>query len=350
MSHKTTQQLRTRRGVSMVYTIISMTVMIGFTSLAVDLGRAQLAKTQLQAAADASALYGAQGLFDGTASTKAITVAGQNTVDGGTLTLQSGDVTTGYWANGTFSASGTTRAIRVIARKTKARGTGVPLLFAGVLGQRTLDITVNSYATAIGSTSVTITAQAKANPWLAGMPAGTTANDYDSAPSASPSAVTGLSMVPGDKLNFNFSGGVSYLPNSSANGPDGDTSFNVFNHIWTGYSGGREHGMSNVTAPITAVMGIFLNNSQPDTQGAPPADLDFSTAAQRDFATLSPALRQPFFIGDGLRNDGITPQDFVVPAGATRLYICVMDGQQWSDNIGSFNTTISYPAKYTLVK
>lgn len=346
-----TYMLHRRRGVSVIYTFITMTVLLGFLSLGVDLGRAQLAKTQLQAAADAAALYGAQGLFDSTASSKAIAVAAQNLVDAATLTLQSNDVTTGYWSNGTFStSSGGTSAIRVRARKINSRGTGIPLLFAGVLGRRVLDITVDSYATGVASTSVTITAQAKANPWLAGMPNGTTANDYDSAPIDSPAAVTGLNFAPGDELNFDFDGGVSYLPNTSANGPDGDSSFTLYNHIYTGFSGGREHGMSNLTAPITAVVGVFLNDNAPNTQGTPPSDLDFSTLDSRDFASLSPALRQPFFIGDGMRNDGTTAQKFVVPAGATRLYIAVMDGQQWSDNSGSFNTNISHPAQYTLVK
>ena len=57
-----------------------------------------------------------------------------------------------------------------------------------------------------------------------------------------------------------------------------------------------------------------------------------------------------FFIGDGLRADGVTLQDFIVPAGATRLYIGVMDGQQWSDNSGSLSTTVTKPTVITTVK
>ncbi|MBV8781299.1 MAG: hypothetical protein JO353_07870, partial [Phycisphaerae bacterium] len=41
--------------------------------------------------------------------------------------------------------------------------------------------------------------------------------------------------------------------------------------------------------------------------------------------------------------DGVTAQNFVVPTGATRLFIGIMDGQQWSDNSGSGSMTITNP-------
>ncbi|HVT91037.1 MAG TPA: pilus assembly protein TadG-related protein [Tepidisphaeraceae bacterium] len=344
---------RRHNGTALIYLIVAMTTLLLFASLAVDLGRAQLAKTELRRAADAAARYGAAGFKVDTSTVKnnAIAAAAANKVDEQSLVLQNSDITTGFWSNGTFSTSGTgTSAVRVTAKRVKSRNTGIPLLFAGILGRTTLDLTVQSYATYTPEVNVTITAQSKANPWLAGMPNGTTANDYDSAPLDSPSQVTGLSIVPGEKLNFDFSGGASYLPGQAANGPDGTTSFILYNHIYTGYNTGRENGFSNLTAPITAVVGVFLNDSQPNTQGAPPPDLDFSSDSSRDFSTLSPQLRQPFFIGDGMRADGVTPQDFIVPAGATRLYIGIMDGQQWSDNSGSFNTTVIIPSQVILVK
>lgn len=342
---------RSERGIAMVYMIVALATLILFASLAVDLGRAQLAKTELQRAADAAARYGASGFATNSVTSNAIAAGGDNKVDGTSLVIKNSDVTSGYWNNGTFSTSGSgTSAVRVTAKRTASRSTGIPLLFAGIAGQKTLDITVQSYATYVAAVSVSIVAQSKANPWLAGMPSGTTANDYDSAPTDTPAQVTGLSITPGKALNFSFSGSANYLPGYSTNGPDGDLSFILYNHIYTGYNSGREHGMSNLTAPITAVVGVFLDAGQPDTEGAPPADLDFSSASSRDFSSLSPAVRQPFFIGDGLRADGHTPQDFIVPTGATRLFIGIMDGQQWSDNSGSFTTNIAYPAKITLVK
>jgi Flp pilus assembly protein TadG len=342
---------RDRRGIALVYATTVMTIMIMFTSLAVDMGRAQLAKTELHAAADAAARYGAQGYANSAVTSNAVAAAAENKVDGMPLALQNSDITLGVWNNGAFYTSGSgMSAVRVTARRTNSRGTAIPLLFTSMFGLTTLDITVQSVATYIPGASTSITAQARGNPWLAGMPAGTTANDFDIAGPDSPTLVSGLSILAGGKLNFIFSGSASYLPNTSANGPDGDNSFILYNHIWTGYNGGREHGMSNLTAPITAVVGVFLTDNQPDTEGAPPADLDFTSDASRDFATLSPALRQPFFIGDGLRADGVTPQDFIIPAGATRFYIGIMDGQQWSDNSGSFSTNVVIPPTITVVK
>lgn len=342
---------RNRGGYTFILAIVAMTTMCMIISLAVDLGRAQLAKTQLRAAADAAARYGARGFSNNSVNSNAKAAALQNLVDGTGLVLQNADIAEGYWNGTSFStSSGTISAVRVTARRLQSRSTAVPLFFSAMMGRRGLDITVQSIATYTAPTTVAITAQAKANPWLAGMPNGTTANEYDSAPIDTPAQVTGIPITPGAKMNFSFSGGVSYLPGTGANGPDGDTDYVLYNWIYDGFSGGREHGKSNLTAPITAVVGIFLNDANPTTQGAPPTDLDFSSSTSRDFSTLSPQLRQPFFIGDGKRNDGSTVQDFVVPTGATRLYIGVMDGQQWSDNSGSFTTNVTLPSQIILVK
>lgn len=338
-------------GVMLVYMIVALVTLLLLSSLAVDLGRAQLAKTELRRAADAAARYGAQGFANNSVTANAIAVAAQNNVDGSALVLQNNDVTIGKWRNNAFYTSGSgTDAVRVTARRTAARNTAIPLLFAGIAGRSRLDITVQSVATYEQQSSVNITALAKANPWLAGMPNGTTANDYDSAPDCTPQQVTGLTIMEGATLNFSFAGGVSYLPGTSASGPDGNTGFILYNHIYTGFSGGREHGKSNLTAPITSVIGIFLTDANPTTEGSPPADLDFTSDASRDFATLTPELRQPFFIGDGLRADGSTRQSFIVPTGASRLFIGVMDGQQWSDNSGSFTTNVSFPMTITMVR
>ncbi|HVT91036.1 MAG TPA: pilus assembly protein TadG-related protein [Tepidisphaeraceae bacterium] len=335
----------------MIYMIIVLTVLLLFASLAVDLGRAQLAKTELRRAADAAARYGASGFANNSVVNNAIAAAADNNVDGTSLVLQSSDVTIGVWNNGAFKTSGAgTSAVRVRAYRTSARNTGIPLLFAGIFRSRTIDITAQSIATYVPATNVTINAQSKGDPWLAGMPNGTTANSYDSAPNNSPTQVSGLTITPGGKLHFDFDGSVSYLPGKGSFGPDGNLGRMIYNGWYTGFNTGQEHGMSNLTAPITSVVGVFLDDTQPDKAGALPADLDFSSDSSRDFSTLSPQVRQPFFIGDGLRNDGTTPQDFIVPAGATRLFIGVMDGQQWSDNSGSFATNISMPPTITMVQ
>jgi hypothetical protein len=118
-----------------------------------------------------------------------------------------------------------------------------------------------------------------------------------------------------------------------------------------GHDVGDEHGIANVVAPIDALIGVFLGPDQPDSSAAPEA-LDFSTPALRDFASLSPLLKQPFFIGDGRRNDFTTLQVFIVPAGATRLFLGTMDGYDWVNNVGSLDVTatnVPEPATIVLV-
>ncbi len=134
----------------------------------------------------------------------------------------------------------------------------------------------------------------------------------------------------------------SYYPGTQPFDPDGDPNW-IINDYYAGQNGGSEHGIADLYAPLTSVIGVFLDDSQPDSSAAP-ASLDFSTQSSRDFATLNPMLKQPFFIGNGYRADGVTLQNFVVPTGATRFYIGVMDGQQWSDNSGSLTTTVTKPA------
>ena len=56
-----------------------------------------------------------------------------------------------------------------------------------------------------------------------------------------------------------------------------------------------------------------------------------------------------FFIGDGRTTSG-TVQQFIVPPGATRLFIGKMDGYEWNNNFGTSTVTIHPPAQVTIVK
>ena len=51
-------QRKQRKGVALIYITVAMTAMLAFCSLAVDLGRAQMVKTQLHSTADAAAQRG----------------------------------------------------------------------------------------------------------------------------------------------------------------------------------------------------------------------------------------------------------------------------------------------------
>jgi hypothetical protein len=73
------------------------------------------------------------------------------------------------------------------------------------------------------------------------------------------------------------------------------------NHIWD--DNRDENGISDITAPFDCLVGVFLDDTQPD-QTPVLASLDFGTQQSRDYLTLAPLLKQVFFIGDGLTSGG----------------------------------------------
>ena len=185
--------------------------------------------------------------------------------------------------------------------------------------------------------AVLINVPGTSNPWLAGMPDGTPASSGDVAPTHSPVLVTGIDVSVGGTLNFfatggvlNFGGcdGVSVPPCAP---PDGAGGF--FFHF-----AGAEHGKSNTRAPANSLLGVFLDDIQPNLTPAP-ATLDFLSLGI-DFPQLSPELKQVFFIGDGL--NGGSPQDFFIPPGATRLFLGTLDGFGSFNNTGSFNVQVDF--------
>lgn len=177
--------------------------------------------------------------------------------------------------------------------------------------------------------AATINVPGTANLYLAGMPDGTDLNG-DTAPGQSP--VFGGTVNGGDRLTFSASGTVHNSPNGANDGPDGNIGL-IYPHI-----PGDANGMSSITAPMNALLGVFLDDSMPSL-GAAPEGLSFG-ADDLDFASLSPLLGQIFFIGDGLNADGLS-QIFVAPEGATRLFLGTMDTSQWENNGGSFEVTVS---------
>lgn len=170
-----------------------------------------------------------------------------------------------------------------------------------------------------------------ASPWLAGMPDGSGANFQDFAPGQSP-ILAPVSVIPGSTITWSAQGKVGH-PNyyGDQTGPDGSPG-SVFGH-----SSGAENGISDVTSPINALLGVFLGPGQPDLNPAP-AGLSFANAAARDYLSLSPLLQQVFFMGDGWTS-GSVAQSLVVPAGATRLYLGTMDGFGWWNNDGAIEVS-----------
>lgn len=171
------------------------------------------------------------------------------------------------------------------------------------------------------------------NPYLAGMPNGTTCCSGDSAPAQSPVLFTGA-LTPGSTLTFTVTGSVSHLGGVATLPPDGDAGGVA--------SSPSNHGIATYSGPVDALVGVFLDASLP-TSSAAPTGLDFTGAGLGTaFPTLSPALKQVFFIGDGRTGNGSgSVQTFVVPAGATRLFLGTSDGFGWFNNSGSFVVTVS---------
>jgi hypothetical protein len=189
--------------------------------------------------------------------------------------------------------------------------------------------------------AVTVSVPGTSDPWLAGMPNGSTASYFDSAPAQSP-VLAGISIVPGASYVFIASGLVDHgVTPPSFNGPEGD--INSLTIHWPG----AENGIADLLVPFNALVGVFLDSNQPNLTGAP-GSLDFSTSGSRNFASLTPLLKQPFFIGDGKTASG-TKQYFTAPAGATRLFLGTMDNYEWSNNNGSFDVNVVAEAPPSLL-
>ena len=187
---------------------------------------------------------------------------------------------------------------------------------------------------ATGSASAQVSVPSTSNPYLAGLPAGSSCCSGDVAPTNSPVQVA-VTLSPGATVTFSATGGVDNTGAVPSLPPDGGGVFST----------SPNNGISGGTWPINALVGVFLDGSLPTSSPAP-ADLDFSgTGIGTSFTTLSPALKQVFFIGDGLTGTGTgSTQTFVVPAGATRLFLGTTDGFGWFNNSGAFSVIVNSSA------
>jgi len=173
--------------------------------------------------------------------------------------------------------------------------------------------------------SAVLRVPATANPYLAGMPNGARAHLGDSAPRQSPVLVN-LSLVDAIAVSFVASGGANHTPSCPPHCDPPDGSSILASH-------GSENGISDVTAPYDSLLGVFLDDTRPNETRAP-RGLGFGSIGG-DFLTLSPKLKQVFFIGAGTTRRGAVRR-YLVPKGATKLYLGTMDGYDWNNNSGSF--------------
>jgi hypothetical protein len=216
-------------------------------------------------------------------------------------------------------------------------------------GTVTILATIVCLSTSLYAQSTAVSVPGTANLWLAGMADGTTMSysngqPSDSAPAQSPVLVSGMQSGAGQWVEFSgVTGLVSIDPTWHSMGPEGLDGY-VRSRVY-----GTNYWKSNITAPVDGLIGVFLSDMV--QIGIVPPALDFSTAASRDYSTLSPMLNQTFFIGDGLVTDG-TQQKVFVPAGATRLFLGTLDTSQWGNNTGAFDLTVTVvpePATMTML-
>ena len=149
-----------RRGFSSIYIVVALVALCGFVSFGVDYGRVQLAKTQLQGAADAAVRAAAAKIDEGAIAAKdaAVAIAAANKCDGDAVVLDPAqDFEFGQWDKNdrtftplTGAAQNSANAICVTARRIAARDTAIPLVFAKVVGKSTFDIEAS--AIAVGGT------------------------------------------------------------------------------------------------------------------------------------------------------------------------------------------------------
>lgn len=363
-------QVNGRRGSVLFYSIVSMVALCAIISLAVDYGRVEVARTQLQAAADAAARYAVTGVKHEIGNVNACegmarAILRENKVDANYLSDSQATVEYGEWNTGSrkFKNKNETNnrnAVKVTVQCRSFDNTAIPLLWGTLIGRTKQELTASAVAM-LDDSSLAMEddnyqqryVPATSNLWLAGKSSGTAASvgnphnnpDYagsGSTPRQSPVYFQGLSVRPGSTLTFDgINGGANNLSSSTLYGGDGNSG-NVVENLT-----GAEHGKSNIKSPINSVIAVFLNDNAPG--GSAPTSLDFSTQSSRDFTTLSPQLSQVFFIGDGRRDNGDI-QQFVIPAGATRLFVGTMDAYEWNNNIGGFTVTVTTAPKVKLVQ
>lgn len=179
------------------------------------------------------------------------------------------------------------------------------------------------------------TVAATSSIWLAGQPTGTSVTGYfgpDTAPANSPLQIT----IAGTSVTFTASGSTS-VDGACFAGADGSGCYSDLSSFSPSPWGGDYNG------PADALVGIFTSGTPALTTGSGytgpvlVAGPDYQVPANVGPGTYSPALDQIFLIGSG------AGETFVVPVGATGLYVAVADSLGGSTgNLGSLTVDASF--------
>lgn len=368
-----------RRGLTLIWGAVTLTALMGVASLGVDYGRVQLTKAELRRAADAAARVGAAAIDVSAAQAKsdAIAWSKRNPCDGRLLKDESINVTVGYWDTTTrtfkttLSGSQTYNAVRVVLTRPAVGPESVPLIWGNVVGVKGAKISAECIAMYVPGININHQVDGFTNPFLANAPKGTVASPINphhnpdgagDATSSDPAKrkqsppMIPLPVKEGDIIQFDGAavGTVRHDPNLPFFNPDGELADIGHNNNTTGDAGSKsaamynENGIADTWAPINALVGVFTGDDNPKNT-ATPANLDFRTPESRDFSQLSPLNKQIFFIGDGVNGAGMR-QSFVVPKGATKLFLATWDFYEWNNNAGYRMVKIQRPGRIVTVK
>lgn len=140
-----------RRGSAAIIVALSAPVALAGVGFGVDSAMIQVARTQLQSAADASALAGARAVNTAGMTTQAITLAEANmpAARSGSV-LVAADIVAGVWntSNSTFTPTNVTpNAVRATTRLAAANGNAHRLVFGRFLDMPTIDLSATALAT-----------------------------------------------------------------------------------------------------------------------------------------------------------------------------------------------------------
>lgn len=187
-----------------------------------------------------------------------------------------------------------------------------------------------------------ITVLATSDIWLSGQPGGSSVTGLFGTDTLAANPPVLYSPVTGGQvLMFSATGSTSVDGSCFANADGiGASGYCYANEFSDGT--GPINGIGNYTGPADVLYGVFLNSSTPTGTGGP-ASLDYTVPANISAASYTPALNQIFYIGDGLTGNGTgAVQQFLVPTGATRLYLAVADSVGGSNNnVGSLSVTVT---------
>ena len=187
-----------------------------------------------------------------------------------------------------------------------------------------------------------VTVAGSANPYLAGQPSGASCCGGDTAPGQSPAQVAGV-LIGGSTLTFSGTGGFSFGGGAPSDSLDGDHSGQTLTY---GFSMPADYG-TGISGPqnvnVDGLVGVFLTALQPS--GPAPASIAYTAGGNSGGLadpSFSPGLNQIFWIGDGLTGTGTgAVQQFIVPTGATRLFLGTIDGGGWFNNSGVASVTVN---------